>query len=192
MPKHNLPLPCFLFSTIFLVSCSSTGMKQTAKPVQDVLPQQKQEVSAIYQECLSEKHGEILNCIQKRVHELDKDVPVLSKPAATTTWKSSEEYRQMNNPLPLNPSNLEKGQTTYQFYCSACHGLDGRGTNAEVKFGRKISDLTDSKLNSRSDGELFWKITEGGWPMPAFWEGDTLSENDIWMLIQYVRSLSAK
>ncbi len=190
MNKHFLTLS-FLFCTVLLVSCSST-QKQSSKPVQDVLPQQKQEVSAIYQECLSEKHGEMLICIQKKVSELEKNVPVLTKPAPTGSWKSSEEYAAMSNPVPADQAAIDKGKETYQFYCSACHGTDGRGQNSQVRFGRKIADLTSSTLKTRTDGELFWKITEGGWPMPAFWEGDTLSEQDIWMLINFLRTLEVK
>lgn len=190
MNKHFIA-PCFLFCTLFLVSCAST-QKQSSQPVQDVLSQQKQEVSAIYHECLSEKHGEMLSCIQKKVGELENDVPVLTQPAPTASWKSSEEYARMSNPVPADQASVEKGKETYQFYCSACHGIDGRGQDSQIRFGRGIVDLTGLALKARADGELFWKITEGGWPMPAFWEGDTLSEQDIWMLINFLRTLGEK
>jgi mono/diheme cytochrome c family protein len=49
--------------------------------------------------------------------------------------------------------------------------------------------LSDPQLmGAESDGSLFWKITTGKKPMPAY--GKRLSETDRWNLINYVRTLS--
>jgi len=39
-----------------------------------------------------------------------------------------------------------------------------------------------------TDGELFWKITAGRKPMPSF--ETKLSEDERWMLVDYIRTFS--
>jgi mono/diheme cytochrome c family protein len=51
-------------------------------------------------------------------------------------------------------------------------------------------DLSDSKRWEDTDGALFWKLTEGRTPMPAW--GETLTEEQRWIIINYVRTLSPK
>ena len=52
------------------------------------------------------------------------------------------------------------------------------------------SDLTDTaKINARTDGEIYFQITEGRKPMPAFKK--KLTEEQRWQLVLYVRALAA-
>jgi mono/diheme cytochrome c family protein len=77
--------------------------------------------------------------------------------------------------------------------CSACHGIDGR-TPTEI--GRwlypRASDLGSPRVQEWSDRELFWIIQNGirltG--MPGF--GKLHSDEDIWALARYVRSLGTQ
>jgi len=48
---------------------------------------------------------------------------------------------------------------------------------------------TSKKVQSESDGEIFWKITTGHNAMPS-WKH--LSEQDRWALVRYIRSLGGK
>jgi mono/diheme cytochrome c family protein len=51
-------------------------------------------------------------------------------------------------------------------------------------------DLTDaSHMNALGDGELFYKISEGHRPMPAFRK--RLTEEQRWQLVLFLRSLTA-
>ena len=34
-----------------------------------------------------------------------------------------------------------------------------------------------------------WKITEGGWPMPAFGYQDEWGRDDLWHVINFLRTL---
>ena len=48
--------------------------------------------------------------------------------------------------------------------------------------------FTDPKLQaSETDGSLFWKMTNGRGPMPS-WR-DTLSDQERWQLVNYIRKL---
>jgi len=53
----------------------------------------------------------------------------------------------------------------------------------------KAADWTSKKVQSESDGEIFWKINTGRGAMPS-WRH--LPENDRWALVRYIRSLGAK
>jgi mono/diheme cytochrome c family protein len=50
----------------------------------------------------------------------------------------------------------------------------------------KPADWTSVKVQAESDGEIFWKISNGRGAMPP-WKH--LAENDRWALIRYLRSL---
>jgi cytochrome c6 len=78
-------------------------------------------------------------------------------------------------------------RATFGAQCAICHGRDGRGKTAR---GRRMHarDLTDGNWqNDVSDERLFNSINNGRNKMPAFKK--KLSENDIDVLVNYVRSL---
>ena len=72
-----------------------------------------------------------------------------------------------------------------------CHGPNGKGDGpaAAALPPPKPADWTSSKLAGESDGELFWKISNGRGPMPS-WKH--LPETDRWSVVYYIRSLKAK
>ena len=50
--------------------------------------------------------------------------------------------------------------------------------------------LRSTAMATESDGSLFWKISTGKKPMPAY--GKRLSETDRWNLVNYIRTLSKR
>ena len=90
---------------------------------------------------------------------------------------------------------LDKGKKLFLNYCAHCHGNkgDGDGFNAEFldKDPAQLSDLNFQA--KRSNERLFRVINDGGAKvkkshlMPAF--GHTLSEEEIWALVAFVRYL---
>ena len=56
--------------------------------------------------------------------------------------------------------------------CAKCHGVNGDGKRppgSMYSYNVQPTDFTRKKLmDSMSDGEMFWKITHGRRPMPAF------------------------
>ncbi len=94
---------------------------------------------------------------------------------------------------PPNDAAAIRGQMLFVGRCSACHGLDGR-TPTEI--GRwlypRASDLGSPRVQEWPDRKLFWIIKNGirltG--MPGF--GKLHSDEDIWALARYVRSLGAQ
>jgi mono/diheme cytochrome c family protein len=71
-----------------------------------------------------------------------------------------------------------------------CHGKDGDGKGdlaADMKV--KLLDYTDpAALKDKTDGELFYIIKNGKGEMTG--EGDRLKPDEMWNLVNYVRSFS--
>jgi len=52
----------------------------------------------------------------------------------------------------------------------------------------KPADLTNPGIAATQDGEIFWKITAGRLPMPAY--ENRLTETQRWQLVAYLRTLA--
>ena len=82
---------------------------------------------------------------------------------------------------------IERGKKLFLKNCAVCHGNTGQGDGPASKaLNPKPSDLVKG-AGHHSDGDIAWKIANGRGPMPG-WE-KTLSENDIWDLVNFVQSL---
>jgi mono/diheme cytochrome c family protein len=105
-------------------------------------------------------------------------------------WTAPEKARQLRNPFPSTPQTIGMGMSTYADHCENCHGEDGNGKGKRAeKLSVAPTDFTDAHAFSRmTDGELFWKISEGHRPMPAF--KSKLSEEERWQLVDYIRTFS--
>ena len=104
-------------------------------------------------------------------------------------WQAPPEAKSKPNPVPFSPEVLAEGKVLYQKNCELCHGASGRGDGPATKFVKPApADITAAAAQSgMTDGELFWKLTEGRAPMPPY--GKKLSEHERWVLVHYVRSL---
>ena len=58
-------------------------------------------------------------------------------------------------------------------------------------YSTKPANFTDAHMMSEmSDGELFYKMTEGREPMPSFRR--QLTEEQRWQLVHYIRTFTPK
>jgi mono/diheme cytochrome c family protein len=95
------------------------------------------------------------------------------------------------NPVPDTTANVRAGKQTFGFYCVECHGRDGQNTG--VPFAAKMSppvpSLASADVQKYTDGQLKWIIDNGLSPsgMPA--SKGTLSDDDIWHIVLYIRHL---
>jgi mono/diheme cytochrome c family protein len=111
---------------------------------------------------------------------------------ATRDWNAPAAAKNLQNPVPTTGDSLEVGTKNYSTHCQSCHGAkgDGKGERAE-KLSIAPSDFTDAHaMGQMTDGELYWKISQGRRPMPAFQE--KLTEQERWQLVDYIRTLSRK
>src|SRR5262249_28085667 len=99
-------------------------------------------------------------------------------------------------PTGFSAAAIAAGAALFPDHCAECHGPEGRGDGTRAKSSPiPPADLTAAHLWEHSDGELFWWLThgidspEGGLPMPGF--AASLSDDDRWALIDYVRAHNA-
>ncbi len=98
----------------------------------------------------------------------------------------------MQNPVKPTPESLAQGKKYYGPDCAMCHNDNGDG-KGPVAVDEKMSlkDFRDpATLKNRTDGELFYMLKNGKGHMPP--EPIKVSPNELWNLINYVRSLAAK
>lgn len=109
----------------------------------------------------------------------------------TNEWVAPVRAAKKKNPIEVNEASLVKGKAVYVKECASCHGDKGKGDGPAVKdLEKKPGDMTSTKTQEQSDGALFWKITEGNKPMASY--DKTLSEEDRWHVINYLRTLAPK
>jgi mono/diheme cytochrome c family protein len=106
----------------------------------------------------------------------------------STKWLSPAPSAAKKNPIAPMQDSIAAGQKIYLKTCALCHGKSGDADGpAVIELNIHPAKLSDPKLATESDGSLFWKITTGKKPMPAF--GKRLSETDRWHLVNYIRTL---
>ena len=107
-------------------------------------------------------------------------------------WSAISAARRLKNPVPPTAQAIAAAQQDYGEHCRSCHGEkgDGKGEKAP-ELSVAPGDFTDARtMGRRTDGELFWQITRGRLPMPAF--EDKLTDERRWQLVDYIRTFAAK
>ena len=103
-------------------------------------------------------------------------------------WLSPAASASKKNPIAPTQASIAAGQKIYSKTCVMCHGKTGDADGpAVIELNIHPARLSNPELNREPDGALFWKITTGKKPMPAY--GKRLSETDRWNLINYIRTL---
>ena len=106
---------------------------------------------------------------------------------AQTPWTAPESEKNKKSPIAASAKVAEQGKKLSQANCVSCHGATGKGDGvAAVALNPKPADWTSKKIQAETDGQLFWKITNGRGAMPA-WRH--LPESDRWALVQHIRRL---
>jgi mono/diheme cytochrome c family protein len=102
-----------------------------------------------------------------------------------------EPYTGLTSPALAGDDVLTLGGDMYTLHCISCHGDGGMGDGPTGQVLDPPSAPIAHTSQMMGDDYLFWRISEGGaafeTAMPA-WKR-TLSEDDIWALIHYVRAL---
>lgn len=103
------------------------------------------------------------------------------------------QYQDLSNPFASDPGAPAQGEEIFTANCASCHGENARGEGpAAAALDPQPANLAENQT-AMSDSYMFWRISEGGAmdpfnsQMPA-WQG-TLSEDQIWQVIAYLRTL---
>jgi len=116
------------------------------------------------------------------------NVSAQGKKPAGKPWPAPAEAIAKKNPVKSDATSIKEGKDLYAQHCKSCHGAKGNGdgTKAE-KLDISCGDFASAESKKATDGELFWKTTEGRKPMPSYKE--KLSDNDRWKVVNFLRSL---
>lgn len=111
---------------------------------------------------------------------------------AAINWSAMAKARKLKNPVPSTPAALAEGKQLYQLHCQRCHGANGDGHGEKApQLAVAPGDFTDaSKMQSVADGVLYWQITYGRLPMPAF--KGKVDKQGRWALVDYIRTFAEK
>ena len=105
-------------------------------------------------------------------------------------WIVPAEAKLVQNPLKPSEADLPGTRKLYLDKCAECHGDAGKGDGSQARMYRPLpTNFTDAvHMNNVTDGELFYKISEGHRPMPAFKK--RLREEQRWQLVLFLRWLA--
>src|SRR6202051_4131354 len=104
---------------------------------------------------------------------------------------ASELRAQDKNPFAGDANAAKVGESQFRANCAFCHGLGARG-------GGRGPDLSRAqKRHGNGDADLFRTINEGvpGTAMPpngATQQGVGMTEEEVWQVITYIRSVQNK
>ena len=108
---------------------------------------------------------------------------------AQDSWQAPESAKDIKNPSAGNKIAAQKGQALYSKLCWTCHGKNGNGNGpAAANLKPKPRDFLSADLQNQTDGELFWKLSNGKGMMVGY--KHSLNEEKRWQLINYIRNLS--
>lgn len=102
----------------------------------------------------------------------------------------AKRAREGKNPFASSPDALARGLGEYREMCVTCHGAPGVDSSAIGEgLNPPAPDLTLAKVQARTDGELYWIVSNGirMTGMPAF--GPTHKEETIWKIVAFLRHL---
>jgi mono/diheme cytochrome c family protein len=111
--------------------------------------------------------------------------------SAGASWVAPARANRIPNPISPDSASIHAGHAVYCEQCLSCHGSSAKGDGPSAPdLQPRPDDLTTPNLRSETDGALYWKITNGRDPMPAF---DTmLAAKDRWNVVNYLRTLEPK
>src|SRR5215472_8812798 len=107
-------------------------------------------------------------------------------------WNVPPEAKTRKNPVAATPATLADARQIYINNCQKCHGVNGDGKlppGSSYFYSTKPTDFTDRRIvDAMSDGEIFWKMTRGRKPMPAFEK--RLNDEQRWELVSLIRAFA--
>ena len=107
-------------------------------------------------------------------------------------WPVPEAAKKMKNPVPVSDAGLAAARDLYLDNCAQCHGEKGKGDGPQASmYSVKPADFTDAHVMSEmTDGEIFYKMSEGRAPMPPFKK--PFNEEKRWQMVNLLRTFAPK
>lgn len=107
-------------------------------------------------------------------------------------WQAPAEAANLTSPVKNRPDAANIGREYYMQKCVDCHGKEGKGngymSSQTKRDGQPVppTNLASQMVQANTDGELFWKITNGRSPMPA--HRVRFEDEQRWYIVAYLRT----
>jgi mono/diheme cytochrome c family protein len=118
------------------------------------------------------------------------DAPRMAQQNAKTgqAWDVPAAEKNKKNPVKSSAESIKSGKDLWAKHCASCHGRSGAGDGPKsATLKTKIMDFKSQQFQSQTDGEIAYKTNVGKGEMPAY--SKKLQGNDVWDLVNYMRSL---
>lgn len=117
---------------------------------------------------------------------------ILVNAQSVQEWIVPAKFKTMKNPTSSSKENLANAKDLYSKHCKSCHGSTGLGDGTKAaSLDATCGDFSTAKFQAQTDGEIFYKISEGRGKMPSF-KKTIADDNDRWMIIYYLRTFKSK
>ena len=109
-------------------------------------------------------------------------------PAAPAGPVVPAEYAGKTNSFAGSSEAIAEGKQVFETTCAACHGNTGLGDGpAAASLTPQPASLVEVN-KSASDDFLLWRISEGKEGTPMVGWKSSLSEDQIWQVVSYLRT----
>jgi mono/diheme cytochrome c family protein len=107
--------------------------------------------------------------------------------SAQGPWVAPADAKATKNPI----KGVGDAKKAVETNCVSCHGPGGKGDGpaAAALPPPKPANWTSDAVQKQSDGEIFWKMSNGRGAMPP-WKH--LPEKERWEIVNYIRTLKGK
>lgn len=128
----------------------------------------------------------ILKLIKLRLFVLSNLLVFIGYNAIAQDWVVPQDKKQQVSTFSFTENDRKLGEDLYNKNCASCHGNPGK--NNYINLSPSPGDPASVKYQMNTDGELFFKITEGKGAMPSF--KNSLDADQRWQIISYIRSFN--
>ena len=104
-------------------------------------------------------------------------------------WPVADAAKNKKNPVAANSESLATGKELWNTHCKSCHGAKGMGDGSKAaQLKTEPGDFSKTDVQSQTDGDFFYKLSEGRDDMPGF-KKKLQDADERWSLVNYMRTL---
>lgn len=104
-------------------------------------------------------------------------------------WPVPAAAKAKKNPVASDAESIKAGKALWNTHCKSCHGAKGLGDGTKAaQLKTEPGDFSKPGFHAQTDGEMFYRLSEGRDDMPAF-KKKIADEDDRWNLVNFMRTL---
>ena len=181
-------------------SCTKKEEEETKEGVAEVIDGAMEKAQEVTEQAaervaeMQEQAGEVFEDAKEQAAQMAGEVAEEAKNMAEEIEEIKEEAKEIVvAQAPATKGDPAKGKEKFELICASCHGPGGKGDGpAAAALDPKPRDLSDpAYVSTLTDEHIFKTVKEGGAsvgksPLMPAW-GGTLTDDDIWNVLAYVR-----